>query len=511
MLLAVASAALSPADLGALQVDAVRSAMAKHAKTQPGAALSATLPLLDNLEQIQETYSAVGEALGLKTEERPPLRHDLALSPIFQALTSEGRTDLESLHTVSSAVGALSTLARWGDDPERQMTVPRLAALAIGASPPARLSDRFSSAFERVKEGVEGKERVRLSSAAFPALKSRRSAVATAEAALGRAVKSLSSSGELRQFLADSDATLQPRDGRYVVPVLLANKNLAGVEVGVSRTGKTCFVEPHTLVPLSSAARAAQAALQACEAKLLAALCALLLTNLGELCDAIDAAAELDTLLGRASLSIEWQGSIPYVGDQGVLRVRNARHPLLALQSNGGRVTGNTLALQAGVASSAGAAVASASAAEAEAEADAAAPQALLLTGPNGGGKSVVLKTAALYAVLIRLGLPLPCDATDARVDLFDAVCTDLADAQNLGEGASSFAAHVRSCKQALSEASRTRAAGKHALVVLDEPGAATDATQGSAIAQAVIEALLCVQAAPPPARFQPVLSLYLS
>ena len=93
------------------------------------------------------------------------------------------------------------------------------------------------------------------------------------------------------------------------------------------------------------------------------------------------------------------------------MHVRDARHPLLALQAldNGGdasAVKGNSLHLS------------TFAAADAEDE----APQGILLTGPNGGGKSVVLKTAALYAVLVRLGLPLPCKSAEGaapRVDFF--------------------------------------------------------------------------------------------
>ena len=509
-ILAAICTALAPADMGALQVDNIRVALSTHAKTQPGALLSSRLPLLDSVSDVNSAYSAVREALRLTDESRPPLGNDLALAPIFESLAADGRADLPGLHTVSSAVEALDKLARWGQGNDRQSSAPQLSALAIGAAPPERLAARFSGAFERVEGTAGGPPLVRLSAEAFPALKARRSAVASAEARLAKAVKSVTASGDLIKYLAEADATPQLRDGRYVVPVQPQNKNLAGVEVGVSRSGRTCFVEPHALIRPSADARAARAALEACEAKLVAALCSLLLAHLADLCDAVDSAAELDSLLARAALSKAWQGAVPYVGDAGILSVRNARHPLLALQHMGhgeganaaasnrapaaspSRVLGNTLSLEAGARGAIGVGLVRRRGKPGHvADPKSSRPQGLLLTGPNGGGKSVVMKTAALYAVLVRLAVPLPCDAEGARVDFFDAVCTDLADVQSLDDGASSFAAHVRSCKRALEEAEAVRRSGGHSLVVLDEPGAATDATQGSALAQAVIETLL--------------------
>ena len=73
---------------------------------------------------------------------------------------------------------------------------------------------------------------------------------------LSKAVKSLSSSGELREYLADSDATLQPRDGRYVVPVLLQNKHRAGVEVGVAAATYTTYVWTYEWAATADARRA---------------------------------------------------------------------------------------------------------------------------------------------------------------------------------------------------------------------------------------------------------------
>ena len=490
------TAALSPADLGALEVDAVRLALTRHARTQPGRALCSELPLLASARECQHVFSAVAEAVSLERRHWPSFSSPLAVAPLLSKLQSEPSLGVDALFTFSNAIESLEDLAFWAEDAQVQRSSPELSARAEAASPPDRLAFRFIGAFESNVDGTN----VKLSSEAFPILKQRRAALKAAESRLESAAKDLVESGKLKGLVSEDEVVPRTRSGRMVVPVLPADKRAVGIEVSTSRSGRTVFVEPFALAPLSAAARQAAEALEACEARLIDGLCKLLITNMGPLCDAIDAAAELDALLARASLSARWNGVIPTVGADGVIDVRDARHPLLALRAveDGGRpVVGNTVILCAtrGVDEGQNGPTADAGI---DARSGVATPQmaqGLLLTGPNGGGKSVVLKTIALFAVLVRLGCPVPC-ATSAssgsgppRVDFFTHISTDLADSQSLSDGASSFAAHLRSCKRALTAASK--ASGDRVLVVLDEPGASTDAVQGAAIARAVIESLL--------------------
>ena len=483
LLLPLCSASLHRTVLGSLEVADVLSALSGEARTAPGRALCSKLPLAPDSAASRETYRAVGAALELDRKAWPPLNHDLDVGHTLFELSTHQSVPLASLAETADALDALTKLSSWADS-----GTGTLAEMASRAAPPARLAQRFAGAFERDIHAGE----VRLSSAAFPILKDRRATVASAEAALSSAVQRLVASGELEGALSEKDAAPQRRDGgRYVVPVRPGDKRSVGVEITTSRSGRTCFVEPHALVPVSASCRAAHAALDAAEARLANALCKLVLLHSPALCASLDAAAELDALLARASLGKAWEGRVPTVGDEGIMCVREARHPLLELQAvragaggaGGAAIKGNSLSL--------GAANAGDEAGETL------PPQGLLLTGPNGGGKSVVLKTAALFAVLVRLGLPLPCAAASAsrpeppRVDFFAHITTDLADAQSLSEGASSFAAQLRACKRALGVAESARANGEHALVVLDEPGASTDPLQGAAIARAVIEELL--------------------
>jgi len=166
--------------------------------------------------------------------------------------------------------------------------------------------------------------------------------------------------------------------------------------------------------------------------------------------------AELDLLGARERLGWDLEGHIPTVGDDGVFVARAARHPLLALA---GSVVPNDLSLTS-------------------------AHPALVLTGPNAGGKTVALKTLGLFALLVRAGIPVPA-RSPTRVDLFDPVVAEIGDAQSVEEGLSTFSAHLRAMKQALD------VARPGALVLVDEIAVGTDPSQGAALARAVVEALL--------------------
>lgn len=109
----------------------------------------------------------------------------------------------------------------------------------------------------------------------------------------------------------------------------------------------------------------------------------------------------------------------------------------------------------------------------------------LVLTGPNAGGKTIVLKTVGLLALLVRLGIPVPARPSGCRVDFFAPVLADIGDMQSVTGDLSTFSGHLLVCREVL------RNAASGALVLMDEMGSGTDPAQGVAIAQALLEALL--------------------
>jgi len=108
----------------------------------------------------------------------------------------------------------------------------------------------------------------------------------------------------------------------------------------------------------------------------------------------------------------------------------------------------------------------------------------LIITGPNTGGKTLALKTAGLVALLVRLGLPVPCE-DGSTVPLYDGVCADIGDEQEISQSLSTFSSHLVRIRSALERA------GPETLVLLDELGGGTDPDEGAALGEAILDELL--------------------
>jgi DNA mismatch repair protein MutS2 len=241
------------------------------------------------------------------------------------------------------------------------------------------------------------------------------------------------------------------RSGRPVLAVKASSRSaVPGIVHDTSDSGGTLFVEPLPVVEASNRVREAVAREREELAAVLAALRALVEDHGHAIDIAVDALAEIDLRLARASLSRAWRGT-PV--EEGEPLLAGARHPLL----DPARAVPINL--------------------------DLTSMRALVVSGPNTGGKTVSLKTLGLFALLHQCGIEPPADRV--RLPVFDTVLADIGDEQSIAESLSTFSAHVRTLVGVLDEA------GPRSLVLLDEVGAGTDPTEGAAIAQAVLGELL--------------------
>jgi DNA mismatch repair protein MutS2 len=253
------------------------------------------------------------------------------------------------------------------------------------------------------------------------------------------------------------DRFVTERGGRFVVPVKPTYKRSIGIVHATSQSGETVFVEPAEVVERTNELKEVEAALAREERRILASLSRLVAAEAEPLGAALGAAVELDLIAARLGLGQALDGVVPARGRGGVLLLREARHPVLHLR--GVKVVPNDLALDA-------------------------ERRALVLTGPNTGGKTVALKTLGLAALLLRAGVPVPV-GPGSRVDFFEEVLADIGDLQTVREDLSTFSGHLLVLKGMLA------AARPGALILLDEIGTGTDPAQGAALSRAVLEALV--------------------
>ena len=221
-----------------------------------------------------------------------------------------------------------------------------------------------------------------------------------------------------------------------------------------SGSGQTLFIEPLVAVELGNAWREAQLAVQAEEERILDELSALVGGNADALAETLEALATFDFWLARARLAGQLNGVRAATSAEQVVELLSARHPGLT-----GRVVPIDIRLGDGY-------------------------RALVITGPNTGGKTVALRTLGLLALMHQSGMHVPA-AEGSRLPIFREVFADIGDEQSIAQSLSTFSGHLRSIVRIVEEA------GPGCLVLLDELGAGTDPTEGSALAQALLDYFL--------------------
>src|SRR6185503_264693 len=284
---------------------------------------------------------------------------------------------------------------------------------------------------------------------ASPRLGGLRAAVRMAYDRLRRRLDTLVGS-ELGSALQEPIITL--RNGRYVVPIRAeARGRVKGIVHDASGSGQTLFVEPLVVVELGNAWREAQAAVQEEEGRILDELSALVAANATLLGETLDALAQFDFWAAKAQLAADVDGTRAETADRPEVTLLSARHPGLT-----GRVVPIDVRLGDGY-------------------------TALVVTGPNTGGKTVTLRTLGLLALMHQSGLHVPA-APGSKLPVFRDVFADIGDEQSIAQSLSTFSGHLRSIIRIVEQA------GPGTLVLLDELGAGTDPTEGSALAQALLD-----------------------
>jgi DNA mismatch repair protein MutS2 len=265
-------------------------------------------------------------------------------------------------------------------------------------------------------------------------------------------------SAELAGVIGEAIVTL--RAGRYVIPVRAEAKGrLKGIVHDQSASGATLFVEPLSVVELNNTWTQAMLDQEREVDRILEELSRMVEASGDALGASLDALARADLWLARARLAGDQNAVRPALSEDAV-ELLSARHPLLGA---GAVPIDLRLGERFGY-------------------------RAMVITGPNTGGKTVSLKTLGLLALMHQAGLRVPA-AQGARLPVFRRVMADIGDEQSIAQSLSTFSSHLVNVVRFV------EAAGQGTLVLLDEVGAGTDPTEGSALAMAIVERLLAAGA----------------
>lgn len=435
------------ADFETLEFDAVRTHLAREARTPYGReAASALTPSAQpgevrrRLRLTTEARRFFAEQGGFGLGELPDVRPLLdRLRPENVALT------VEELHALARTLDA-GLYVRGALRPHRER-FPKLVAVA------ERIPD-LRDTLARVRRIVTPDGR--LDESASPELQRLRAEQRTRHDRLRRMLERLLQRRDLEGVFSDDVVT--QRHGRFVVPVRDDNRGkVAGVVHGLSGSGMTAFVEPLEAIPLNNELIRLQELAEAEIARLLGEASRLLRERRTDIAALVDALAELDLIAAKARFADRLDAVEPVVSENGRFQLTDARHPLLALtlQAQGRAVVPLSFTLDA-------------------------ERRALVVSGANAGGKTVVLKTAGLCALMMQAGLHVPARA--AELPALAQVRADIGDQQSLAANLSTFSSHVTKLVGFAADLALP------ALVLLDEAGTGTDPDEGAALAQALIE-----------------------
>jgi DNA mismatch repair protein MutS2 len=422
-----------------LHLPRVIDALARACASDRGAALALKLRPAATVAAANERFDRADEARDLRRlalEVGLPVRLDvdLLLNHAERGGVLDG-LELAAVAGVARATVRTRQAARaW---PEGLLRAQALAMADLGL-----LASLLTDAVD--DEG-------RLLDTASPELARLRAEVLTLAARLRKRIADLVK--EEGEILQDDYWTL--RDDRYVLPVKSSDKRaLGGIIHGSSQTGATVYVEPPEMVAGNNQLALAWEAVRREERRILQELSGWCAEQADDLQRAADDLAALDLAMATAQLADRLQAHRPRFGDR--WQLRQCRHPVLVLDD--APVVANDVAV-------------------------AAPARWLVISGPNGGGKTVLLTALGLAAEMARLGLPI-CASEHSELPWFDDVAVVLGDAQDLDRGLSTFEGHLRAVQAALQTAAHGRV-----LVLLDELAGGTEPLAGSALATAVLEA----------------------
>lgn len=257
----------------------------------------------------------------------------------------------------------------------------------------------------------------------------------------------------VQKYLQDNIVTL--RGERYVLPVKREFQHkVNGVVHDQSSSGQTLFIEPLPALEFNNSLKDTRGKIEKEKERIIQRLSWLASESSEEINRGYQACGELDFILARGRLSLNWGGAEPQVNDEGYINIVQGRHPLLPLNE--------VVPIDAYIGSDF---------------------TTLVITGPNTGGKTVSLKTIGLLALMTMCGLHLTADGK-SEMGIFHYIGTDIGDEQSIEQSLSTFSSHMCNIVEILQNAYPP------ALVLLDELGAGTDPSEGSVLAMAILEEL---------------------
>jgi DNA mismatch repair protein MutS2 len=427
--------------LAALEYPAIAERLAQSAATEYGASLARELQPSPEPEEVRRRQRLTAEAIALLDEAAEPSLHGVA--DVREAAMHASRGGVLATKTLREVARTISTtVAARGRLEEADEIAPELAELAVAIDPSvASIADAVGRCVE--EDGSD------LRDTASPQLRRLRTRLRNGRQRVADELRRLARGPELRDHLQEQFVT--ERGGRPVLAVRAsARGHVRGIVHDASSSGQTLFIEPFAVVELNNELSEVVGAERDEVDRILGDLSAQVGARSDQLSTLVEAAGAIDLVLAAGAVSRTWRGAAVQIGAE--VRLSAARHPLLD------------------------------PAATVPIDLELGRLRALVISGPNAGGKTVGLKTLGLAALLHQAGLRPPAEV--AVLPVFDEVLADIGDEQSIAMNLSTFSAHVNNLVAIL------EAATDRSLVLVDELASGTDPVEGSSLARALLDRL---------------------
>lgn len=288
---------------------------------------------------------------------------------------------------------------------------------------------------------------------ASPTLASIRKKIRNSELKIRDTLDKMIKSQNVQKYLQDQIITM--RDGRFVLPVRTEHKGqVSGLVHDTSSTGSTLFIEPMAVVEANNDIRILKGEEQDEIHRIILALSGEVSEFAEQLVSGFDASCELNLIFAKSELAAKMNACEPEINDDSLIVLRKARHPLIDKE----KVVPIDFSIGEDY-------------------------DTLMITGPNTGGKTVVLKTVGLLTLMTMCGLLIPV-SDGSSICIYHNILVDIGDQQSIEQDLSTFSSHMNNVIEILDKADY------NSLVLLDELGSGTDPIEGAALAVAIIERL---------------------
>jgi DNA mismatch repair protein MutS2 len=428
----------------------VTRALAARCRTEVGRSRAASLDFLQTTEEITASLRRIEEARGLADSAPLPLDWIPDARPAVRRAGKGASLQPAELIQISHILFGFVRLRESVEGVKSR--VPLLSAIAERLPVLDTLANRLDRSFEPSGE---------ISDRASPELKEARERCRALHRAIKAKIEATLRDEKFLPVLRENYFTI--RNSRYVFPVLAQRRSeVPGIVHNASQTGQTLFIEPNFLITQGNELAIAESVMQEEERRVLQELSSAVGRVEEPIVGGVEAAAELDLAAGAASLARDLDASSPAIGESSdSIDLVQLRHPLLVLR--GKQVVPNDFSIIPPI-------------------------KAVIISGPNAGGKTATLTAVGLSALMLRAGLPIAARA-NSRLPLYAAVYSIIGDPQDLSHDLSTFSGHVEQLRQIAA------AVDAESLVLIDEIVADTNPREGAAIAIAILEHLTGRQA----------------